>query len=1173
MALTYYTVLMKSAEFVHLHTHSQYSLLDGACKLDDVIAIAKERKMPALAITDHGNMFGAVEFYQKALKAGIKPIIGIEAYVSAGPMTVKKPHEKYPDGGFHLVLLAKNQVGYQNLIKIASAGYLEGFYHRPRVDKDYLRAHSEGLIATSACPQGEVNWNLLRGYYDDALKAANTYSEIFGPDNFFLEMQDHGLDIEQKLIPEIAKLHSETKLPLVCSNDCHYLRQEDAKAHDALLCIQTGKLVSDTKRMNYDTDQIFFKSPKEMIELFGEFPEAAENTLRIAEACNVEFEFGKLYLPKFPIPKPYVDADEYLRELTTRGAEERYGGKIDDEANVAVKERLDYELSVIKRLGYAGYFLITKDFIDHAREIGVRVGPGRGSAAGSIVSYTLKITSIDPLKYSLLFERFLNPERVSMPDIDIDFADRGREKIIEYVIEKYGSDNVTQIITFGTMAARGVLRDVGRVLSIPYSEVDKIAKMVPFATDMTLARALKENPDIQKLADTDERVATLLDYGQRLEGLTRHASTHAAGVVIAPSALTNYVPLFKGSKDEVTTQFDMKCVEKIGLLKMDFLGLRTLTVIDDALAMIESGHGKKVDIDSVPLDDEKVFKLFGAGLTIGVFQFESSGMREYLRKLKPESLDDLMSMNALYRPGSLDARIGNKNMVDVYIDRKKDAKNFKYDHPILEDVLKNTYGVIVFQEQVLQIANRLAGFSMGKADLLRKAMGKKDANLMAEQKKEFLIGCEEKKINKKIAATVFDQIEKFARYGFNKAHSVCYAYVAYQTAFLKAHYPHEFLAACMTSEIDSSDRINILLEECRQLKIKALPPDVNESQLEFTVVDGNIRFGLLAIKNVGEAAVNAIISARDSEGKFASLADFVSRTPTKSLNRRTLESLIHAGALDNLPGNRQQKVTSVERMLEFGARVQQQSASHDLFVDSSGATQRAEPEFANIEEYPTTTLLSQEKETLGFYVSGHPLDRYRIMIAALISAKISDLGDFADGTEVKVMGIFTTIKTTADKRGKLMAFSTLEDFSGSTELICFSDCYEKHKETIVAGKMALATGRGSTREGQAAKILANEVVPLEKVMERFDCQLVIKVNQEFADPDKVESALKILEEAGNSALTAPQKPLLISYRFNGSEAIIRSKKYRVNPENELMQKLGKALGEDEVYLIPNTAGR
>jgi len=617
----------------------------------------------------------------------------------------------------------------------------------------------------------------------------------------------------------------------------------------------------------------------------------------------------------------------------------------------------------------------------------------------------------------------------------------------------------------------------------------------------------------------------------------------------------------------------MTCVEKIGLLKMDFLGLRTLTVIDDALKMIEANHGVTVDIDNVPLDDEKVLQLFGKGRTIGIFQFESSGMREYLRKLKPESLDDLIAMNALYRPGSLDARMGNKNMVDVYIDRKKDAKNVKYDHPILKEILQNTYGVIVFQEQVLQIANRLAGFSLGKADLLRKAMGKKDANLMAQQKKEFLAGCEEKKIDKKIAASVFEQIEKFARYGFNKSHSVCYAYVAYQTAYLKAHYPHEFIASCMSSEIDSSDRIHTFMEECRLLKIKTLPPDINESQLAFTVVDGNIRFGLLAVKNVGEAAVSAIIEARESGDKFISMADFVARTPSKALNRRTLESLIYAGALNSLPGNRQQKVTAVEKMLEFGAKVQQKSDSHDLFADESGEAKRPEPEFANLEEYPTTTLLSQEKETLGFYVSGHPLDKYRTMIAAFTTAKIADLGEIVDGSEVKVMGIFTTIKTTADKRGKLMAFSSLEDFSGSTELICFSDCYEKHKETIAAGKMALAVGRVSTREGQAPKILASEVIPLEKVMERFDCQLVIKVNQEFADPQKVASALKILDEEGGSAPDMSRKPVLFSYRFNGSEALIRSKKYRANPRDELLAKLGSALGEDDVYLIPNTSGR
>ncbi|MFQ5608172.1 MAG: DNA polymerase III subunit alpha, partial [Candidatus Zixiibacteriota bacterium] len=707
---------MKSAEFVHLHTHSQYSLLDGACKLDDVISLAKERRMPALAITDHGNMFGAVEFYQKAIAAGIKPIVGMEAYVSAGPMGERKPSEKYPSGGFHLLLLARNRAGYQNLIKITSAAYLEGFYHKPRVDHEFLSRHSEGLIATSACPQGEVNWLLLRGEYDAAKAAAERYSAMFGEGNFFLEMQNHGLDIEGRLLPEIQRLAADTELPLVCSNDCHYLRREDANAHDALLCIQTGKMVEDQRRLKFGTDQIYFKSPEEMKELFGDFPEACANTLRIAEECSLDLEFDRLHLPHFPIPKPFVDPDEYLRKLAEQGLGERYA-----ESTPELNERLDYELDTIKRLGYAGYFLIVKDFIDYARSINVRVGPGRGSAAGSLVSYCLRITSLDPIKYSLLFERFLNPERISMPDIDIDFADRGRDRIIEYVIEKYGKENVTQIITFGTMAARGALRDVGRVLSIPYAEVDRIAKMVPLAAEMTLDLALERNADLKRLADTDERVGQLIDYARRLEGLTRHASTHAAGVVIAPSALTDFVPLFKSSNDEITTQFDMKSVEKIGLLKMDFLGLRTLTVIDDAVKLITTRNGEDFDIDDVPLDDPDTIRLFSTARTIGVFQFESAGMRDYLRRLKPEVFDDLTAMNALFRPGPLDS-----GMINVYIERKRKAGEIKYDHPVLEEILKSTYGVIVFQEQVLQIANRLAGYTLGAADILRKAMGKKD---------------------------------------------------------------------------------------------------------------------------------------------------------------------------------------------------------------------------------------------------------------------------------------------------------------------------------------------------------------------------------------------------------------------------------------------------------------
>lgn len=1164
---------MKTAEFVHLHTHSQYSLLDGACKIDDVIALAKERKMPALAITDHGNMFGAVEFYQKAIAAGVKPIIGMEAYVSAGPMTDRQPVQNFPKGGFHLLLLARDHAGYKNLIKIASAGYLEGFYHRPRIDKDYLRAHSQGIIATSACPQGEVNWHLIRNQYEQAKAAALEYRDIFGADSFYLEMQNHGLDIERDLIPEVARLASDTGMPLVCSNDCHYLRQSDAEAHDALLCIQTGKLVEDEKRMRYDTDQIYFKSPEEMIELFGEFPEAAANTVRIAEECNVELEFDKLHLPHFSIPKPFVDADEYLRRLAEDGLNTRY-----EEITPELTKRLDYELDTIKRLGYAGYFLIVKDFCDYSRRVGVRVGPGRGSAAGSLISYTLRITSIDPIKYSLLFERFLNPERISMPDIDIDFADRGRDKIIEYVIKKYGASNVTQIITFGTMAARGVLRDVGRVLSIPYGEVDRIAKMIPMAADMTLELALKKNPDLQALVDTDERVAKLMDFGKRLEGLTRHASTHAAGVVIAPSALTDFVPLFKSSHGEITTQFDMKCVEKIGLLKMDFLGLRTLTVIDEAAKMIEVKTGKPFDIDSVPLDDPEIFSIFAKGRTIGVFQFESSGMRDYLRRLAPEVFDDLTAMNALYRPGPLDS-----GMIDVYIKRKKEAGSFEYGHPILEEILKNTYGVIVFQEQVLQIANRLAGYSLGRADFLRKAMGKKDSKLMAEQKKAFLAGCAENKIKTKLAQDVFDQIETFARYGFNKAHSVCYSFLAYQTAYLKVHHPLEFFAATLTSEIDSSDRIHILLEECRDMDIQILPPDVNESELGFSVREGAIRFGLLAIKNVGESSARAVVDARQGGGVFNSLADLTGRVSPRSLNRRTLESLIYAGATDSLPGVRSQKIEVVEKTLEYGTKAQERSVSHELFADESGSAVRPEPKLPEMGEFSVTQLLNQEKETLGFYISGHPLDRHRSAIRAFGASSMADLAEARDGAEVRVAGILAGVKTLTDKRGKLMAFATLEDFTGSTELICFADCYEKGKAVLVANQMILAIGRISTREGERPKVLVNEVIALDDLMERFECQVVIKLEPDSTD-STIESVMASLaaireghkseksgegDKAGDSENTTVRSlPLLFSYRYNGSEALIRSKKYRINQTAETLTRLTEALGSENVSVIP-----
>ncbi len=1111
--------------------------------------------MPALAVTDHGNMFGAIEFYQKATKAGIKPIIGTEAYVAGGSRLDKKPSSVHPDGGYHLVLLAKNLTGYKNLIKLSSAGFLEGFYHRPRIDKELLRLHSEGLIASSACLKGEVNWNLMHGQVDVAVAAARELQDIFGEGNFYLEVQNHGLDKELDLLPKIDAIARETGIPMLATNDCHYLKREHSDAHDALLCIQTGKQVEDRDRMRYNTNEIYFKSAAEMDKALGDFKPALQNTIAVAEACNLELEMGQLKLPVFPLPKPFVDAEDYLEHLCKEGITRLY-----DAWNDEIETRLAYELGVIRQMGYAGYFLIVKDFCDYARSQKIPVGPGRGSAAGSLVSYALGITTIDPLRFGLLFERFLNPERISMPDIDIDFADRGRDKIIQYVIEKYGENNVCQIITFGTMAARAVVRDVGRVLGMPYSDVDRIAKMIPLAADMTLARALKEAPELAGLVKSDARVAKLIDYSQTLEGLARHCSTHAAGVVIAPSALTDFVPLFKGSRDEVTTQFDMKRVEQIGLLKMDFLGLRTLTVIDDALKMIKEDYpDSDVDLDNIPLDDANVYRLFADGNTIGVFQFESPGMRDYLRKLAPENFTDITAMNALYRPGPLDG-----GMVDEYIKRKKGAATIKFLHPILEDILKDTYGVIVFQEHVLKIANLLAGYSMGKADLLRKAMGKKDASLMAEQQREFLAGAAGKNIAPAIAQEVFDQIETFARYGFNKAHSTCYAYIAYQTAWLKHYYPREFMAALMTSEINDSDRIYIFMEECRRMGITVLPPDISESQIEFSVVDEKIRFGLRAVKNVGEGPARAITSERQNNGSYTTFADLAARIAARSVNRRTLESLISAGACDSLDGHRAQLLETVEVMLEYGHRVAEQSSSHDLFADEGGVVNRTPPSLVEVPPWSNRDRLTREKEMLGYYVSGHPLDQYRGELSVFTTGPVANLASVPDGREVTVGGMFSQIKTMIDKKGNAMAFATLEDFTGSVELILFSDCYEKNREYIDKDRMVLVGGRVSTREGESPKILGSEITPLERLTERFSCQLVINIEERCSD-EEIDLVLTSLESFKGHT------PVMLAVRHNGSEVFVRSKKYAVDPAAELLEKIKAQIGESNAYFRPLSA--
>jgi DNA polymerase-3 subunit alpha len=1148
---------MKRADFIHLHNHTQYSLLDGALKIDDLLAQAKEYKMPALAITDHGNMFGAIDFYKKAIASGIKPIIGSEVYVAAASRFKKEPIPGLPDAGFHLILLVKNLDGYKNLIKLSTSGYLEGFYHRPRIDKDILRKNHQGLIGLSSCLKGEVPYLLTKGNYKKAKKTAEEYINVLGEGNFYLELQNHGTEDEKKARELLLQLSQDTGIPVVATNDCHYLRKEDWEAHDALLCIQTGKTIAESERLKFSTDQLYFKSPEEMKKLFEDVPSAIENTIKIAEECNLQLEFGKVHLPHFPVPPGYEDLETYLAYLARKGLAQRYS-----KVTPGLEERLEYELKIINQMAYAGYFLIVKDFIDYARSKGIPVGPGRGSAASSLVSYALGITNIDPIKYGLLFERFLNPERISLPDIDIDFSDRGRERIIDYVINKYGKENVTQIITFGTMAARGVIRDVGRVLGMPYSEVDRIAKMIPFEPDMTLKKALEVQPDLAGPSESDPQIKKLISLSQTLEGLARHASTHAAGVVIAPSKLTDYVPLYMSAKDEITTQYDMKGIEDIGLLKMDFLGLRTLTVIDDTLKMLREDRNIHIDTDKVPLDDKKVFDLFSNGETVGIFQFESSGMRDYLKKLKPESLDDLTAMNALYRPGPLDSF-----MIDEYIQRKHGGKKIEYEHSLLEPILKETYGVIVYQEQVLKVASDLAGYSLGKADILRKAMGKKKAEMMARQRDEFTKGAKAMGISEKKADKIFDLMATFARYGFNKAHSVGYAYIAYQTAYLKAHYPVEFMAATLSSEIGNSTRIVTLMEECKRMDIQVLPPDVNQGVGKFKVFKDKIGFGLEAIKNVGQNAINSIVTAREKFGKFTSIFQFSEEVDLRAVNRKALESLICAGAFDSVHKNRAQLLAGVELAMSYGQAVQKdklkgQTTLFDLEL-GQGLAQK-EPELLPVPEWPRSQILAKEKEMLGFYVSGHPLSKYEEELKSFSTFTTETLETVKDGQEVILGGIIVGMKPNIDKKGNQMAFATLEDFVGTVEVLVFSDCFERKRNLVRNGSMILVTGRASTREAEKTKIIVSEIIPLDKAFQEMDGFLHLKIGSQIAGDDFIPQLKDIFSShPGKSSV-------ILHMRTQKEELRMKVKNVKIKLSRELLKELKDGLGKENVFISRNS---
>ena len=1070
-------------EFTHLHVHTEYSLLDGSSKIKEITSRAKELGMKSLAITDHGVMYGVIDFYKAAKEVGIKPILGCEVYVAPGSRFDKQPGES-ESRYYHLVLLAENNTGYKNLMKIVSRGFTEGFYYKPRVDYEVLEQFHEGIIALSACLAGEVQRYLARGMYEAGCEAAKRYEGIFGKGNFFLELQDHGIPEQKYVNPQLIRMSQELGIDLVCTNDVHYTYAQDADAHDILLCIQTGKKVTDENRMRYDGGQYYLKSPEEMAELFPYAPQALENTCKIAERCNVEIEFGVTKVPHFEVPQGF-DSWTYLNHLCNEGMKRRY-----PDADEEKKKRLEYELSVIHKMGYVDYFLIVWDYINYAKTHGIAVGPGRGSAAGSIVSYSLGITDIDPIKYSLIFERFLNPERVSMPDIDVDFCYERRQEVIDYVVEKYGKDCVVQIVTFGTMAARAVIKDVGRVLDLPYAMVDNIAKMVPREIGITIDKAIQENPDLRNAYENDAQVHDLIDKSKRLEGLPRHASMHAAGVLISQKAVDEYVPVATGSDGAVVAQFVMTTLEELGLLKMDFLGLRTLTVIQDAEKLARKKN-PEFSIDNINYEDKNVYDMISTGKCEGIFQLESAGMKNFMKELKPQSIEDLIAGISLYRPGPMD-------FIPQYIKGKNNPGDITYDCPMLEPILKPTYGCIVYQEQVMQIVRDLAGYSLGRSDLVRRAMSKKKTSVMEKERQNFIYGnpeenvpgCISNGIDEKTANKIYDDMIDFAKYAFNKSHAACYAVVAYQTAYLKTYYPVEFMAALMTSVVDNTDKVAGYIYACRQMNIQMLPPDVNTSDMEFSVEDNAIRFGLSAVKSLGRPTIKAIIDERN-KSRFTSMQDFISRLYT-DLNKRTLENLIKSGAFDTFGNNRRQMMSVYARMLDNEAKQGKDAISGQMslfdLVDESEKSQ-FEIKMPDVSEYTKEDILAFEKEVLGVYVSGHPLDEYAAMWKKHISAMSTDfeIDDETGEPKVKVdskatiggMIMAKSVKPT--KTGQLMAYLTIEDLVGTVEVIVFPRTFSTYRNIIEGTDKLFITGRVNANADENAKLICESVVPFEDV--------------------------------------------------------------------------------------------
>ncbi len=1060
----------KVGEFVHLHLHTQYSLLDGACKLKNLMTRANELGFGACAITDHGVLYGAIDFYKTAKKFGIKPILGCELYVAPRTRHDKVPH--VDDEQYHLVLLAKNETGYRNLVRLSSIGFTEGHYYKPRVDTEVLKMWNEGLIAMSACLAGEIPSLLMKGDYKGAKRKAGEYKDIYGPGNFFLEVQSNDIPEQYEVNKGLVKLSKELDIPLVATNDVHYIYKEDAKIHDVLLCIQTGKTVGDRDRLKFPTDAFYLKSSEEMKAAFPDIPEAIRNTLVIAEQCNFDFEFGKSQVPRFPVPQGFTE-ETYLRHLSREGLKRRYG-----EITEELEKRLDYELDIIVKMGYAGYFLIVWDFIRFAGERRIYVGPGRGSAPGCLLSYALGITNIDPIRYGLIFERFLNPERVTMPDIDVDFCYERRGEVIDYVTEKYGTDRVAQIITFGTMAARAAIRDVGRALDIPYNDVDKIAKLVPAELGMTIEKALETSPEFKDAYTKDEEIKNLIETAKAVEGMPRHASTHAAGVVISKDPLTERIPLYKSNDATTTTQYAMEDLEALGVLKMDFLGLRTLTVIGKTLENIYRTRGERIDINNIDLEDPKVYEALCSGDSLGVFQLESSLFQSLLREVKPTCFEDIIAILALGRPGPL-------GRVQDFARQKHGEMPIEYAHPDLEPVLKETYGNMLYQEQVMKVASTLAGFTLGEADILRRAMGKKKPEVLAAQREKFLEGARKRDVSLDTAEQVFELMEFFSGYGFNKSHSAAYSLISYQTAWLKLYYPREYMAALLTSISGVSEKVAFYVDACRQMGIEILPPDANESLEDFTVVGNRIRFGLNAVKNVGKNAVIAIIAAREQKGEFKSFADFTEKVDLHDVNKKVIESLIRCGAFDSTGAKRSALLAVLDRTLEMSSRRQKekergQASFFDLFTDDAEFA-ASEIELPDIPEFSDKELLQMEKELLGLYVSGHPLQGVAAQLRQYCSVQVAGLSsEYRDGDEVSVGGLIASLrKVTTKASGQPMAFFTLEDLTGSIEIVAFPKVYEETASLIYEDSIVLVQGRLELREDEI-KLIANAILPFSQ---------------------------------------------------------------------------------------------